>query len=329
MKRKRILIAISIICLCFSLCGAGWFNNVKVVIDTEENIIYKYYTVDEIILAFTENDKEAKNQYDNEMVLLSGKVESIGKDGKNIVLSGLSTSELTIDCTYSKELRSTAMAYNVGDSVALYGQITVDAIDKDIHLKAKKIIEVPSLITSNDMYYLLDGSSFDKTNATKITLNSGGIEYYIPSSWTVRDIQHNIVDENLGAVEGYQYTLNKLEVSESVPESLFICYFDNSSQLSDYLNDSDETKLIEKAIVENVLGSVGKFPSKEVNTYYDSEYVYYTGAFKTAFDTGTGYHTEFVFQADGEDGIVIMLYVYKETNHISDVLFISRFLKIK
>ena len=179
------------------------------------------------------------------------------------------------------------------------------------------------------MYYLLDGSSFDKTNATKVTLNNGRVEYFIPSLWAGRNIQHDIVDENLGSIEGCQYILNKLEAGNSVPESLFIGYFDNESQLSDYLNDSNETELIEKAIVENVMGSVGTFPSKKVDTYYGSKYVYYIDSFKTTFDTGIGYHTEFVFQADGEDGIIIMLYVYKDKKHISDVLFISRFLAIK
>ena len=112
-------VVILIIGVCFLLCGAGWFNNIKVAIDTEENIVYKYYTADEIISAFTINAKEAKSQYDDEMVLLSGKVESIGKNGKNIVLSGLATSALPIDCSYGKELRTAAMAYNVGESVAL------------------------------------------------------------------------------------------------------------------------------------------------------------------------------------------------------------------
>ena len=98
--------------------------------------------------------------------------------------------------------------------------------------------------------------------------------------------------------------------------------------ISDYLNDSDETELIEKALVENILGNGGSYSSKKVDTYYGSEYVYYIGSYKTAFDTGTGYHTEFIFQADGEDGIVVMLYVYKEAKHLSDILFVSRFLKM-
>ena len=188
---------------------------------------------------------------------------------------------------------------------------------------------MPASITSNDIYYLLDGSSFDRINSQKVTLNNGGVEFYVPSSWTNEDIQCDILTGKLGTMEGYQFVLNKLVEGDSVPESFFIAYFDNQEQLSNYLNDSEETELIEKAIVENILGSVGSFPSKKVDTYYGSEYVYYTGAYKTVFDTGTGYHTEFIFQKNGKEGIVVMLYVYKDAKHLSDVIFVSRFLEIK
>ena len=144
------------------------------------------------------------------------------------------------------------------------------------------------------------------------------------------NVQFNIIDEKLGTMEGYQYRLNRLDANDSVPESLFICYFDNQIQLADYLNDAEKTELIEKAIVYNIIAKENFISSKKgVNTYYGSEYDYYLGSYKTAFDIGTGYHTEFVFQADGDDGIVVMIYVYKETKHLSDVLFVSRFLKIK
>ncbi len=329
MDKRKIMIVISVFCAWLFLCGAGWFNRTKVVIDTENNRVYQYCTVDTLISAFTQNYTEAKKTYQDAMVLLSGKVSGVGKDGKNLVLTGAVSSDMTVQCSYDKELRAAASGCKVGDSVALYGKITVGIIDKEIHLKAVKIAGVPSLITSGDMFYQLDGSSFDKRNAVRIALHNGGVEYYIPVSWSGKDVQFSIVDEKLGTMEGYQYRLNKLAANDPVPESLFICYFDNQKQLADYLNDSDETELIEKAIVENILGSVGSFPSKEVDTYYGSEYDYYLGSYKTAFDTGTGYHTEFVFQADGEEGIVVMIYVYKEARHLSDVMFVSRFLEIK
>ena len=173
---------------------------------------------------------------------------------------------------------------------------------------------------------MLDGSSFDKRNANKVTLHNGDVEYYIPAAWTSEDIQFNIIDEELGTMEGYQYRLNKLEANDSYPESLFICYFDNKTQLADYLNDAEETELIEKAIVYNIIGEKNiKSSKKGLDTYYGSEYDYYLGSYTAKFH---GYNTEFIFQADGEDGIVVMLYVYKETKHLSDVLFVSRFLKI-
>lgn len=323
-ETKKFVAVILAVFTCFSLCGAGLFNNsTEVTIDTKKNQVYKYCSVDNI-----KDAKSAKKDYQDALLLLSGKVKSVGKNGKNMILVGVNNSSLEIECSYNKELREAALAYGIGESVALYGRLTVDFFDKEIHLDAEKIVKVPAAVSSDDVYYLLDGSSFDKTNSQKVILNNGRVEFYIPSSWTNQDIQQNIKDKEIGAMEGYQYVLNKLETDNSVPESLFIAYFDNGEQLSD-LNDSDETKLIEKAIIENILGSVGSFPSKKVDTYYGSEYVYYQGSYNTSFDAGTGYRTEFVFQADGEDGIVVMLYVYKEARHLQDVIFVSRFLKIK
>ena len=66
-------------------------------------------------------------------------------------------------------------------------------------------------------------------------------------------------------------------------------------------------------------------------TFYSKieyEYTYYDGVFKNALETGTGYHAEFVFQEDSDDGIVMLLYVYKDTKHLGDVLFLSRFLEV-
>jgi len=329
MRKNRIIAVILVLCTCFSLCGAGWFNKTKVIIDTENNIVYQYCTADAVISDFVKNDKTARKQYKDFRVLISGKIQSIGENGKNLMLTGISNTGLSIECSYDKELRKNALSYKVGESVALYGKITFSILDEDIHLKADKIVEVPVAISSNDIYYLLDGTSFDKTSAEKITLNNGGVEFYVPSAWTGEKVQFDISNSKISTMECYQYVLNKLDEGEATPESFFVGYFDNQQQLSDYLNDSDKTEQIAEAIVENILGSVSSSPAKKTDTYYGSEYVYYTGSYKTAFDTGTGYHTEFVFQADGEEGIVVMLYVYKEPKHVTDILFVSRFLEIK
>lgn len=326
MLRKRKMAVIWALCACLTLCGAGWFDSTRVVIDTENNPVYQYYASDDVVAVFDINENIAANKFNGMYVLFSAKVRRVGKDGKNMTLFSPAYPERDIVCSYDKSLRTAATAYKAGETVAVYGQIKVGAFDKELRLEVDKIVKVPDVATSSNMYYLLDGSSFDKAEAKKVTLNGGRVEYYIPSYW--EGIQHDMEAEGLGSMEGYQYVLNQMPGStDAVPESLFVCYFDNRKQLAD-LNDADETEQIEKAIVENILGDVGKLPSKEVKTYYGSEYDYYTDSYQTIFETGAGYHTEFVFQVDGEDGMVVVLYVYKEAKHVSDVMFLMRFLEI-
>jgi len=325
MTGKRITAVFAVVFACLTLCGAGWFNTSKVVIDTENNYVYEQCTTDEVLSEFASNSKAAKEKYQGAAVLLTGKVVSVGSSGKNMIISGTDNVNRSIECTYDKALRSTAMQYKSGDKVAVYGRIIVNIFSNDIYLAADKITTPPTAGTSNDMYYLLDGTAFDKRSAVKESLHNGTVEYYVPKEWMGKEIRHSVKDENLGTMEGYQYVLNKLGGSDSTPESVFVCYFDNSTQLG-YTGDAGETKLIEKAIVENILGSVGSFPTKKVATYYDAEYNYYDGVFKSALEAGEGYRAEFIFEADGEEGIVVVLYVYKEAKHVDDLLFLMRFL---
>lgn len=328
MNRTKFTAIAMTLCLWLSFIGAGWFSGTKVTVDTQNNKVYQYRTADEIVSDFKANSKAAKTKYNGQPVLLTGQVESVGKDGKNIVVTGLNNTALSIECTCGKSLRTTAKSYKAGTAVALYGTIEVGLITGDIYLETDKITTKPESALSSDMYYLLDGTGYNKRNATKVTLNRGYVEYYIPSVWANEKIQHNIKDENLGTMEGYQYVLNKLNPTDPVPESVFVCYFDNDAQLA-FAGDSDETKLIEKAIVENILGNVGIFPTKRVETYYGAEYNYYDGVYKNPLEAGDGYRCEFIFRADGEDGIVVVLYVYREARHLKDILFLTRFLEVK
>lgn len=328
MNRNKFFSILMTLCMFLSFVGAGWFDGAKVTVDTENNKVYQYRTADEIVSEFKENAKAAKAKYDNQPVLLTGQVKSVGKDGKYLMVTGLNNTALSIECTCDKDLRSTAKTYKTGTAVALYGSIEVGLITGDLTLDVDKITAKPASALSSDMYYLLDGTEYNKRNATKVTLNKGNLEYYIPSTWANDKIQHSVKDENLGTMEGYQYVLNKLNPADPVPESLFVCYFDNSAQLA-FASDYDETKLIEKAIVENILGNVGIFPTKKVTTYYGAEYNYYDGVYKNPLEAGDGYRCEFIFEADGEDGIVVVLYVYREAKHVEDVLFLTRFLEVK
>lgn len=328
MLKRRIAVILFALCTCLSLCGAGWFSSVKVTVDTENNPVYQYRMADEVISEFVVNSKAAKAKYKDQPLLLYGKVTSVNTDGKSLMVTGMETSSLRIECTCEKSLRSTAKTYQPGTKVAMYGRIKIGILSGDPYFEVDKFTPLPESALSSDMYYLLDGTAYNKQGSTKVTLHHGAVEYYVPTTWTGNKIQKNVVEEGLGTMEGYQYVLNKLTPMDAVPESVFVCYFDNAAQLA-FTGDSGETKLIEKAIVENILGNVSFFPTKQVTTYYDAEYTYYDGVFKSALEAGEGYRTEFIFQADGEDGIVVVLYVYREAKHIKDILFLTRFLKIK
>ena len=329
MVKKKFVVVMLAIGAILALCGANWLDSAKVTIDTENNRVYQYHTTDEVIAEFASDANAAKEKYQGAYVLLAGKITEIEKNGKNMSVSGLAETTDGIECSYDKSLRPAVSGYKVNDSVALYGKLSVGLFDKKVRLNIEKIVQVPAVIKSDEVYFLLDGTFFDKAEAEKVTLDEGHIAYYIPRIWTGEEIQHNIEEEGLGIIEGYQYVLNKIPgASDTVPEALFVCYFDNQKLLADYQNDSDETELIEKAIVANILGEVKSFPTKEVKTYYGTEYTYYDGVFKNALETGTGYHAEFVFQEDSDDGIVMLLYVYKDTKHLGDVLFLSRFLEV-
>ncbi len=328
MIKKRITAVVAVVCACLTLCGAGWFGTTTVVVDTEKNNVYRQCAADEVLSAFAANPQVATEKYHWTRVLLTGQVASVASDGKSMMITGIDSTQHSMECTYDKALRTTAMGYKTGDEVTLYGRILVNIFTNKAHVEVDKFTGTPTSVTSDDMYYLLNGTSFDKRSAVKETLHGGAVEYYVPAAWLGKEIRHNIVEENLGTMEGYQYVLNKLDGSDFAPESVFVCYFDNSTQLG-YIGDAGETKLIEKAIVENILGSVGIFPTKKVVSYYGAEYNYYDGVFKNALEAGEGYRTEFIFQADGEDGIVVVLYVYKEAKYVDDLLFLMRFLRVK
>lgn len=326
MQRKKNIAILLVLCACLTLCGAGWFDDTKLAIDTEKHPVYAYCTADAMMAEFKNNEKIAITTYHGKYVLLSAKVRRVGQDGKNMIVFAPDVPEADIVCTYDKSLRDAALAYKAGERVAVYGRVQVGTFDKKVTIEAEKIIEAPEVVTSTQLYYQKDGSAFDKAAAKAVSLGGGNVEYYVPAHW--ESIQYDIQAEGFGSMEGYQYVLNQMPGSkDAVPESLFVCYFDNGTQLSN--NSSRDPEALEKAIVENVLGSVGRFPSKEVKTYYGSAYDYYAGSYKTIFGNGEGYHTEFVFQADAEEGIAVVLYVYKEAKHLSDVMFLTRFLEVK
>ncbi len=328
MKAKKYLSILLFLPVILILSGFG-FSNVSVKVDTEKNRVYEYVSVDELLSDFAKNANSAEDKYKGGYYILTGKIDSVSEKGDRIDIVGFSSADNSLICSLPRELRSEALTYKVDDSIGVFGKVTVDFLDKEIRIKPDKLGSIPTAIKKGS-FYLLDGTHIDKNDMTKRTMNNGTISFSIPSAW--KEIEIPIVENGLGTIEGYQYVLNKLPGNtDTVPESFFICYFDNASKLEN-TDDKKETALIEKAIINNISGD-GKGDSartKDVYTYYGPKYNYYIGSYTDALDMGNnGYHVEYIFQKNGNDGLVMYLYLYKDAKHLKDIMFVTRFLEIK
>lgn len=316
----RIIAVMIILIISIQLCG---FATIKpdIAIDTEKHHVYKHITAEDLLSELSADKKNAQNKYKNQYILLSGLFESADSNGNSFSI--INSKYESINCVFEKKLNIDTSDYSFMDKVAVYGKCTF-SFGKIKFTDVKKIMTAP-VVRSTEVFYTLDETSFEKSTSLERTLNEGKVKYYIPSKW--KDIEVNISEQGIGSIEGYQYVLNNTPgSSDAVPESFFICYFDK--KLLKESADIKNTDSVEKAIIENIDGSVGKFPSYKVNTYYGVNYQYYLGKYTDAMETGKGYHTEYVFQSDGDRGIIMYLYLYRDAKHISDVMITTRLLEI-
>ena len=319
-KKYRFMMPVLAAFVIVMLCGASLFG-AEVVIDTEKHPVYEYISASDLLT----KSAAAEEAYRNRYFLITGEVDSVAADGSSITLTG-GNGVLRCECDIG--VYSDAAACRRGDKVALYGRYTVGLFDNERHFTVYGITAPPANYGSHEMYYTGDGSSFDRTAAKERTLSDGHVVYYIPAKW--QEIEIDIRENKLGMIEGREYVLNKTPgSSDAEPELLFICYFDKKllKEQGDVAHKARDT---EKAIVKNIEGKVtGFFPSKTAYTYYDSTYKYYLGKYSDPAQLGRGYHTEYVFCEDGDRGIIVLLYVYREEKHLSDVMFAARFIETR
>lgn len=302
------------------LCGFV-FPKPDIAVDTERDHVYLHITVETLLDEFSENSKNAKEKYKDKYLLVSGVFESANTKGFSIININSKNYD-SIDCTFIKNLKLDVSDHSFKDKVAVYGRCRYSS-GKVKLVDVEKIIDAPSVRTS-ETYFTLDGTSLDKSAALERTLNDGKVKFYIPEKW--KDIEVNISEEGIGSIDGYQYVLNKTRgSSDAEPESLFVCYL-GADKLR-HVQDMKNTNGVEKAIIENIEGSVGKFPACKTTTYYGAKYQYYQGKYNDKTEIGKGYRTEYIFQKDGDNGIIMFLYLYREEKHLSDVLIAARLLE--
>lgn len=328
-RMKRKYFSLFIFFVGILLCGFI-FDNLEMTLDTEKNIVYQNYDIDKVLSDFSENADLAKADYHKAKIVLWARVSEVTSNNKKVTLISLNGMQKgSIKCSFSEQaVMEDIKTLSPGDTVKVYGEFSVSFIGNHLEMKASKLEKTSTDIVSTAWYSLLNGNTIDRETMDVRTLSEDEITYYIPKDWS--EIEVNLIDNQLGSIEGYQYRLNELPLSADVlPESFFVCYFD--TKLLKNSSDKHKTEQIERAIISNILGKkpdqLDKFPAKKVEAYYGIKYHYYQDAYRDAL--GQGYHAEFVFQPVGTDGIIIYLYIYHEAKHLDDIMVLMRLLEIK
>lgn len=327
MFRRRLIISIIIMVLVsLMICGAA-FRSPEVVLDPAKHIVYQGIKADNLIVYFQGNTKAAKELYEDKYFAVYGKIGEISKNQKEVSLLGTTISgDGKIICdTSSDNVKMTVGSFNLGDTVKVYGKLDTTLFQNQVIIKVDRIESVKISVGSTTEYNLINNISVDTEYLMERKLHKGKIKYYIPPEWT--KVENNISETGTGSIEGYQYKLNGLN-DVAYPESFFVCYFDNSLLASP--NDKDKAELIEKAIIANILKQDPaklneKFPLKKTDSYYGAKYIYYQDKYNSDTD---GYRVEFVFQQDGNEGFVVYLYVYKNADHVDDIMITMRLLEM-
>ncbi len=292
------------------LSGLG-LSKKAVSLDTEGYRVYQNRKASSVINGIKHGGKDDWKAYDDEYFALLGYAQNVKpkNDQFDLSISAMEDSS-HINCKVKDDVLANAIVeLSAGDTILVYGQLSVTALNKNNPtLYVDSFQKVDSDRIDEDAVSTRNGNNTYKTgDLLERDLHNGKVKYYIPQSW--EQVEHNIVAEELGEIEGYQYRLNELNRGAVYAQSLFVCYFEIERFVA--LNDRSDMTLIEEAILRDITGkeNLKDFPLRTVKTYYGTEYKYYQDGYKKAM-TGDPYRMEFVFQEIGSEGILVYLYVY-------------------
>ena len=287
LKHKFLLITAIAFFMVFFLCAFS-LQKTSLVMDTEKYPVY---------LAVADDDMPFDSQDEGKFVTLQGETVSVKKDGTQ---AELDINGETLSVSFNKkELKEKAKKLSSGDTVRIYGKLKRTGIfDRTLELEASEM-EEKSEIPESALVVRPD-SVLSPMELSGRYLREGRVYFEIPADWTGRE--HDLISEGLGAIEGYHYDLQ-------TSEHLFVAYFGN--ELLETENDRNRKTQIEKAVASNILKSdvTGTFPLATRKTAYKAQYDYYQAPYRVGGIEG--YSTEFIFEADGNEGFVICLYIYR------------------
>ena len=179
--------------------------------------------------------------------------------------------------------------------------------------------------------YKVGNKKFSSKLSSKKSIAGGKMKYSVPSEF-------DKVETPIENIAGNQYKLNEIPNQfKTSAEDLFVYYFSNEKYLLN-LNDRNQREAIEMAIVKNILPEARvdgffdriQFPTKTLKAKYktangttiEREFDFFPTVFTDS--SKKKHNIEFVFTRNGEDGIGCILYVFTESVHKEDILYVMR-----
>ncbi|MBQ9549994.1 MAG: hypothetical protein IJU87_04200 [Lachnospiraceae bacterium] len=321
MKNKIQCFSLLLLLMLITLLSSGFvFINDPVELDPNRHKIFSSVTFEELLTGVQGGEDSC--------YAVNGKISAIGKRYDSFRITS-EDGKAYVSChTKVTDVKNKIAYFSEGDSVTAYGtfkkQILGGGISGEID-----IIEEGSIKTGEGVFSSAGGKIFDGsvTIGRKIvnSLKAGSdvITYRIPAEWEEAEYE---LDDKGDHIRGFRYGLNRLD-KKSVPESLYVFYFDYNKNLADR-SQYGMTGRIEKALIENILGikDAGKCPESERKAPYGVVYQYYDDKYEHGDDI---YHAEFVFRKNADKGLMVLLYIYRIPDRVDEVMYLMRTTKIK
>ena len=327
-RKKRIKSLLTcILCLALVqplLCGYTFFREVATleVNDKKENYIYRICDIDDIHSELTTNKNKAVEAYNGRRCVFTGKIDLILENNMEFTLT--SQKNVRVDArVIDPQLAMKIGDLQVGDTVKIYGRLMIDIMfGNAISVDVEEINTTALSVDTSADYEFISGKKYNNSLTTARTLGAGRMKYHIPNEWSS-------VESKLEGIEGYQYKLNEISSTyKTEPEQVYLFYFSNEKYLNNQ-SDKGETKSIEMAIIKNILKgeNVSYFSIKTMTSDYGRIYQYYDSN-SFVDQQKKGHNVEFVFTPAGSDGIACIMYVYNESHHKEDILYVMREMEV-
>ena len=299
------------------ILGAGR-DNPELITTDQENYIYDSWDILDLTnVARIENG--SNNTADEKNIVVIGQVESVDKNGYNIIPVPPNMKIKSVEIKHKKS------GFSVGQNVIVFGKCGIDHKDKTVSIKAHQDFPIADQTVIDGKYFVKDNKFFVYKESELLDryLSKGKIRYRIPKEWGRVEATYE-QKKDLFSTDFYAdstanaancYYLNALDENKTGDgEILCIFYFDYSKFIYD--NDKDDREDIEKAIIENIT-EVKKSKITKNKSPYGTD-------FHNSVVTYNSYDIEFVF-APQKEGLCVLMYIYRgNQNYKQDVLCVMR-----